>query len=76
MGSPPPLKSVSSSSNSFVSFWEELNTIAGSEVPSFEQEGPLSHEVEVADEEASEEAWEDVSSGGIGGGSVGGKEVS
>jgi hypothetical protein len=66
------LESVSST-DSFVSFWEELNAIPETEVPAIEQEGGSSHEVEVADEETSEEEWEDVSSGGSGGGSIGGE---
>jgi hypothetical protein len=69
---PPSLESVSST-DSFVSFWEELNAIPETEVQTFEQEGGSSHEIEVADEETSEEAWEDVSSGGSGGGSNGGE---
>jgi hypothetical protein len=63
---PPPLESVSSN-DSFVSFWEELNAIPETEVQALEQEGGSTHEVEVADEETSEEAWEDVSSGCSGG---------
>ena len=74
-GSPPPLKSCSTP-DSFISFWEELNAIVGSEVSPIKQEGLLLHEVEVADEEASEEVWEEVGSGGSGGSGVGGGEVS
>ena len=42
-------------------------------VPPVQQEGGLSDEVEGSDAEASEEEWEDVSEGGSGGGSEGGK---
>jgi hypothetical protein len=63
---PPSLESVSSR-DSFVSLWEELNAIPETEVSPIEQEGGSSHEVEVADEETSEEAWEDISTGGSGG---------
>jgi hypothetical protein len=64
--SPPSLESVSST-DSFVSFWEELNAIPETEVQTFEQEGGSSNEAEASNEEASEETWEDVSSGGSGG---------
>ena len=65
-GSPPPLKSQSSG-DSFVSFWEDLNAIVSPMVPSVQQEGGSSHEVEGADEETSEEEWEDVGEGDDGG---------
>ena len=65
--SPPPLKSCSSR-DSFVSFWEELNSIVSPMVSSFKQEGGLLNEVKGADAETSEEEWEDVSEGGSGGG--------
>jgi hypothetical protein len=72
---PPPLESVSST-DSFVSFWEELNAIPETEVPTIEQEGGSSYEVEASDAETSEEAWEDVSSGGSGGSGDGGEGTS
>ena len=55
-GSPPPLESVSSDNDSFVSFWEELNAIVEAKVPSIKSQGGLSHGSEAEDEEASEEA--------------------
>ena len=64
--SPPPLKSYSSR-DSFVSFWDELNTIVSPTVSSVKQEGGQTDEVKVADEEASEEEWEDVGEGDDGG---------
>ena len=66
--SPPPLKSCSSR-DSFVSFWEELNAIVEAEVPTVKPQGGSSDEAEAPTSEASEEAWEDVGSGGSGGGS-------
>ena len=74
-GSPPPLESQSSR-DSFVSFWEELNSIVSPTVSPVKQEGGLSHEVEDSNEEASEEEWEDVGEGSVGGGSEGGESVS
>ena len=65
--SPPPLESCSSR-DSFVSFLEELNTIVEAKVPSVKQESGPSDEAKVAALEDSEEAWEDVSEGGSGGG--------
>ena len=69
--SPPPLESCSSRV-SFVSFWDELNAIVLPTVSSVQQEGGLSHEVEGADEETSEEEWEDVGEGDDGRGGKGG----
>ena len=69
--SPPPLESCSSR-DSFVSFWDELNAIVSPTVSSVQQEGGLSHEVEGADEETSEEEWEDVGEGDDGRGGKGG----
>ena len=69
--SPPPLKSCSSR-DSFVSFWEELNSIVESAVPPVKQEGGTSDEAKDSDEEASEEAWEDVGEGDDGRGGEGG----
>ena len=69
-GSPPPLKSVSSDNDSFVSFWEELNTIVEVKVPPLKLQGSLLHGSEAEDEEADEEAREDVAEGGDEGGSV------
>ena len=66
-GSPPPLESISSSSDSFVSFWEDLNSIVLAEVLPIRQEGGSSDEAKAQDEEDVEEAWEDVGSGGSGG---------
>ena len=60
--SPPALESCSSR-DSFVSFWEELNTIISPTVPSFQQEGGSPDEAKGSDEEASEEEWEDISEG-------------
>ena len=73
--SPPPLESCSSR-DSFVSFWEELNTIVSPTLPPVKQEGGSSNEVEGPDEEASEEEWEDVGEGDAGGGSEGGESIS
>ena len=70
--SPPPLESCSSR-DSFVSFWDELNAIVSPTVSSVKQEGSSSHEVEGADEEASEEEWEDVGEGDDGGSGAGGE---
>ena len=64
---------MSSSSDSFVSFWEELNSIPKAEVLSLQQEGVSAHEAESSDAEASEEAWEEVGSGSSGGSSVWGE---
>ena len=64
--SPPPLKSCSSR-DSFISFWEELNSIISPTLPPVQQEGGSSLEAEDSDEEASEEEWEDVSEGDDGG---------
>ena len=64
--SPPPLESCSSR-DSFVSFWDELNAIVLPTLSSLKQEGGPSDEVEGADEEASEEEWEDVGEGDDGG---------
>ena len=64
--SPPPLESCSSR-DSFVSFWEELNSIVSPTVLFLKQEGGSSNEVEGADEETSEEEWEDIGEGSSGG---------
>ena len=70
--SPPPLESCSSR-DSFVSFWDELNTIVSPTVLSVKQEGGPSDEVEDSNEEASEEEWEDIGEGDDGGSGKGGK---
>ena len=59
-GSPPPLKSCSSDSSSFVSFWDELNAIVEPKVPSVKSQDGKKDGSEVEDEEDGEEAWEDV----------------
>ena len=64
-GSPPPLESCSSDSDSFVSFWNELNAIVESKVPPVRSQDGKTDGVEVEDEEASEEAWEDVAEAGV-----------
>ena len=74
-GSPPPLESQPSR-DSFVSFWDELNAIVSPAVSSVKQEGGSSHEVEGADEETSEEEWEDVGEGDVGESGEGGEGVS
>ena len=74
-GSPPPLESQSTS-ESFVSFWEQLNSIVSPTLPPVEQEGSPSDEVEDSDEEASEEEWEDVGEGDVGGSGEGGESIS
>ena len=74
-GSPPPLESCSTS-ESFVSFWNELNSIVSPTLPPVKQEGGSADEVEDSDEEISEEEWEDVGEGGDGGGGKGGEGVS
>ena len=63
---PPPLESCSSR-DSFVSLWDELNTIISPRLPPIKQEGGPSNEVEDSDEKASEEEWEDVGEGNDGG---------
>ena len=68
-GSPPPLKSLSSD-NSFISFWDELNTIVKIKVPSVKSQGGSSHGLETEDEEDGEEAWEDVGEGSVEGGII------
>ena len=70
--SPPPLESCSDK-DSFISFWEELNSISVSAVSAVKQEDSPSDEVEASDAETSEEAWEDVDSCGSGGGGSGGE---
>ena len=72
-GGPPPLESCSSDSNSFVSFWEELNAIVEPAVPSLEAQNGSKDGSKAEDEEVAEEAWEDVGEGGSGGGSVRGE---
>ena len=74
-GSPPPLESQSTS-ESFVSFWDQLNSIVSPTLPPLQQEGGSADEVESSDEETSEEEWEDVGEGDVGGGSEGGESVS
>ena len=74
-GSPPPLESQSSR-DSFVSFWDELNAIVSPTLPPVIQEDCSSYEVEGADEETSEEEWEDVGEGDDGGSGKGGEDVS
>ena len=54
--SPPPLKSCSSR-DSFIYFWEELNAIIKTKVPSVQQEGGPLDEAEAATSQDSEEAW-------------------
>ena len=71
--SPPPLESCSSG-DSFISFWEELNSIVKAKVLSIKLQGGSPHVSEVEDEEASEEAWEDVGEGSVEGGSIQGKD--
>ena len=75
-GGPPPLESCSSDSDSFVSFWDKLNAIVSPTLPPIEQEGGSPDEVEGSDAEASEEEWEDVGEGNVGGGSEGGESIS
>ena len=72
-GSPPPLESCSLDSDSFVSFWNELNAIVEPAVPSIGPQDGKEDGSEAEDEEASEEAWEDVAEGSIEGGSAGGE---
>ena len=74
-GDPPPLESCSSR-DSFASFWDELNAIVSPTLPPVKQEGSSPDEVEGSDEEASEEAWEDVGEGNDGGSGKGGEDVS
>ena len=74
-GSPPPLESQSTS-DSFVSFWAELNSIVSPTMSAVKQEGGPSDEVEGSDAEASEEEWEDVGEGDVGGSGEGGEGVS
>ena len=74
-GSPPPLKSQSTS-KSFVSFWDQLNAIVSPTLSPLEQESGPAHEVEDSDEETSEEEWEDVGEGDVGGGGEGGEDLS
>ena len=49
-GSPPPLESQFTS-DSFISFWEELNSIVSPTVSPVKQEGGPSNEVESSDEQ-------------------------
>ena len=74
-GSPPPLESQSTS-ESFVSFWDQLNAIVSPMLPPVKQEGGSSDEAEGSDEETSEEEWEDVGEGDVGGGGEGGESLS
>ena len=69
-GDPPPLESCSSDSDSFISFWDELNAIVEPTVPSVGPQGGEEDGAEVEDEETSEEAWEDVAEGSVEGGGV------
>ena len=64
------MTSCSSDSDSFVSFWNELNSIVEPEVPSVGPQDGKEDGVEVEDEEASEEAWEEVGEGSVEGGDV------
>ena len=73
-GSPPPLESRSTS-KSFISFWDQLNSIVSPTLSSVKQEGSPTNEVEDSDAETSEEEWEDVDEGGAGGGSEGGESI-
>ena len=73
-GSPPPLESQSSR-DSFVSFWDKLNAIVSPTVLSVKQEGSSSHEVKGADEETSEEEWEDIGEGDDGGSVAEGESI-
>ena len=72
-GSPPPLESCSSDSDSFVSFWNELNSIIEAEVSPVGPQDGKEDGVEGEDEEASEEAWEEVDEGSVEGGVVRGE---
>ena len=67
--SPPALESCSSR-DSFISFWEELNSIISPTLSSIQQESGPTHEVEDSDEEDAEEEWEDVGEGDDGGSGV------
>ena len=69
-GGPPPLESCSSDSDSFVSFWNELNSIVEPEVPPVGPQDTKEDGSEVEDEEASEESWEEVDEGSVEGGDV------
>ena len=73
--SPPPLESCSSR-DSFVSSWDDLNAIVSPTVSPIKQEDGSMHEVKGADEETSEEEWEDVGEGDDGGSGTGGESVS
>ena len=64
--SPPPLESCSSR-DSFVSFWDELNTIVSPTLPPIKQEGSSLDEVKDSDAEASGGEWEDIGEGNDGG---------
>ena len=72
-GRPPPLESCSSDSSSFISFWEELNSIVKPKVLSIKSQGGEKDGSEVEDEEDGEEAWEDVGEGDSEGGVVRGE---
>ena len=69
--SPPPLESCSSR-DSFISFWDELNSIVSPTLLAIKQEGGPSDEAKAADAETSEEEWEDVGEGDDGGSVKGG----
>ena len=71
---PPPLESCSSDSDSFVSFWNELNAIVEPAVSSLGPQDGKKDGSEGEDEEASEEAWEDVGEGSVEGSSTGRKD--
>ena len=73
--SPPPLESCLSR-NSFVSFWEELNTIVEPAMSPIKPQGGASDEAEASTAQDSEEAWEDISEGGSGRGGSGGEDLS
>ena len=58
------------------SFWEQLNSIVSPTLPTVEQEGGPSDEVEDSDEETPEEEWEDIGEGDDGGSGKGGEDIS
>ena len=74
-GDPPPLESCPSR-DSFVSFWDELNSIVSPTLLPVKQKGGSPDEVEGSDAETSEEEWEDVGEGDAGGSGKGGEGVS
>ena len=58
-GDPPPLEPVSSDSASFISCWDGF-TLVEAEVSSVKSQGGKEDDSEIEDEEAGEEAWEDI----------------